>query len=464
MFYKKRLATPKTKTFYFAFNDFSGGMGGKKYGKISAKYADVCFNTDGEYGAFKQGFGFDQPWLNASVSFPQAKQIDSFCIDGQTFLALTNENDELVILSVQNPTGWQKIAKVKGKPKLMEFRQNQKVTLLVFDDDGLQTWDGNITTKINDTPVLSDVVLCYERVFGVDKNDKTLLRFSSCQNPNVWANENGNFDYIRLDDNFGEIKKLVVLKGDIFVFGKNKIAKLTATSSPQNFFAQTVFSLNESIFNGSICHCGGDVAFCVNDGIFLFNGNTITCVSRGFKNRFGKSEQIASCFFDGKYFLSCKFDFCDGRRIGCEKQEYKNNAVAIYDFAKDKIDFARGMDISCFVTAHDKLFFVADGKVGQISDSGLFFGNPLQKVWQTEYGDFGIVGKKVLKSVQLYSLSNVVLKIFADDKIYTFAINGKKSLQKIKLGISGNIFKICFEANCAKPFVFKPVFEIGYGG
>ncbi len=464
MFYKKRLVTPKTKSFHFVMDDFSGGMSGKRFGKISAKYAEVCFNTDGEYGAFKQGFGFDQPWLNASVSFPKAKQIDSFCIDGQTFLALTNENDELVILSVQNPTGWRKIASVKGKPKLVEFRQNQKVTLLVFDDDGLQTWDGNVTAKQNNVPFLGDVVLYYERVFGVDKNDKTILRFCDVQNPTEWTDSSGNFGYIRLDDNFGEIKKLVVLNGDIMVFGKNKIAKLTATSSPQNFYIQKVFLLGDNIINNSICVCGEVVAFCINDGIYLFDGNKIVCVSEGFANRFGQSEQNASCFFDGKYFLSCKFDFCDNRRIGCEKNVFNNNAVAIYDFAKNKLCFARGMDISCFAVANDKLLFLSNGKVGQLSDSGLFFGNPLQKAWQSEYGDFGVVGKKVLKSVQLYSLSNVVLKIFADDKTYNFCINGKKNLQKIKLGISANIFKICFEANCAKPFVFKPVFEIGYGG
>ena len=162
--------------------------------------------------------------------------------------------------------------------------------------------------------------------------------------------------------------------------------------------------------------------------------------------------------------MSCKFNFCDGRRIGCEKDVFNNNALAVFDIAKNKLNFARGADISCLAVVGDKVFFVSNGKVGQISDSGLFFGNPMQKVWQSQYGDFGVTGKKVLKSVQLYSLSNVVLKIFADDKIYSFFINGKKDLQKIKLGVTGDMFKICFEANCAKPFVFKPVFQIGYGG
>ena len=46
MFYKKRLVTPKTKSFAFVFDDFSGGMNAKRCGQISAKYADVCFNTD----------------------------------------------------------------------------------------------------------------------------------------------------------------------------------------------------------------------------------------------------------------------------------------------------------------------------------------------------------------------------------------------------------------------------------
>jgi len=463
VFYKKRLVTPKTKSFAFTFDDFSGGMNAKRCGQISAKYADVCFNTDGEYGAFKQGFGFDQPWLSASVSFPMAKQISSFCIDGQAFFALTDENDDLNVLSLQNPSDWQKITKVNGKPKLVEFRQNHKVALLVFDDDGLQIWDGNVVEKINNVPVLCDAVMYYERIFGIDKTDKTLLRFCNVQDPTVWINESGNFDYIRLDDNFGEIKKLVVLNDDMFVFGKNKIAKITATSSPQNFFVQKVFAFDGEIFKDSISLCGDSIAFCNNDGIFVFDGNKIVYVSDGFKNRF-VSTQNASCFFDGKYFLSCKFDFCDNRRIGCEKGHFVNNAVVIYDFAKNKLCFARGMDVCCFAVADDKLLFVSDGKVGQVSDSGLLFGTPLQKVWQSEYGDFGVTGKKVVKNVQLFSLSNLVLKIFADDKTYNFCINGKKSLQKIKLGVSGNIFKICFEANCAKPFVFKPVFEVCYGG
>lgn len=464
MFYKKRLATPKTKTFSFAMDDFSGGMNGKKFGDISAKYAEVCFNTDGEYGAFKQGFGFDQPWLSASVSFSVAKQIASFFFNGQTFLALTDEQNGLNVLSLQNPNGWQKITTVKGRAKLVEYRQNQKTTLLVFDDDGMQTWDGNVVQKANDLPFLDDVVLYFERVFGVDKNDKTLLRFCTCQNPAEWTNSNGDYGFIRLGDNFGEIKKLVATNEHLFVFGKNKIAKLTATSSPQNFYLQNVFSLDSDIFKDTICLCGNVIAFCCNDGIYIFDGNKAVCVTENLANNFCLSTQHASCFFGGKYYLSCKFNFCDGRRIGCEKDVFNNNALAVFDIAKNKLNFARGADISCLAVVGDKVFFVSNGKVGQISDSGLFFGNPMQKVWQSQYGDFGVTGKKVLKSVQLYSLSNVVLKIFADDKIYSFFINGKKDLQKIKLGITGDMFKICFEANCAKPFVFKPVFQIGYGG
>ena len=54
--------------------------------------------------------------------------------------------------------------------------------------------------------------------------------------------------------------------------------------------------------------------------------------------------------------------------------------------------------------------------------------------------------------------------IFADEKLYVFNLNGKKDLQKIKLGITGELFKICFETTSSKPFVFKPVFQVTYGG
>ena len=462
-FYKKRLVTPQTKKFSFVFDDFSGGMDGKKYGGISAKNAQICFNTDGAYGAFKQGLGFDQLRENAFVSVPKAKRMQCFCMDGQDFLAVVDDQDNLAVLSLDNPTGWQTIGKTKGEAKLLPYRQNQKVVLLVYDDNGMWSWDGAQTTVISNQPVLTDVVLCHERVFGVDATDNTLLRFCTHLDPSQWTNDLGQTGYIRLDDNFGKVQKLVSFDGCVFAFGVCKIAKIQASSSPDEFFVSKLISLNGKIQKDSIQPCGDQIVFLCDDGLYAFDGTKVQQICTGLSNNFVQSQN-ASCFFNTKYYLSCKMEFFDGRRILCEADEHQNNVVIEYDLQNQQCKIARGVDVSCLAKSKDRLLFVSDQKVGQVSDSGCFFGLSLPKVWETAYGDFDVVAKKVLRSVQLYTLSNLVIKIFADGKQHSFCFNGKKSLQKQKLGITGHTFKICFETTSPKPFVFKPVFEIGYGG
>lgn len=462
IFYKKRLKTPPVKKFYFAFDDFSGGMNSKKFGDISTKYAEVCFNTDGEYGAFKQGLGFDLPDINASVFIPPAKQICCFCMDGQDFLAVVNQSDQLMVLPV-NGNEWQVVSNVKGRAKLLSYRQKQKVVLLVFDDNGLSQWDGAQTTLICSNPLLDDVVVYFDRVFGIDKNDNTLLRFCTQLNPAEWTDKQGNTGYILLNDNFGKITKLALLDNLLYVFGEQKIAKIQATASPQEIVVQKIYTLNGKIKPNTIQVCGDKIMFLCDDGLYIFDGNNTTKVCDDLQNNF-KDSQNASCFFNTKYYLACKMDFCDGRRICCENDVFNNNVLIEYDLQKQKTIIARGVDISCLTCAKDNVFFVADGKIGQVSDSGNFFGKQLEKVWESAFGDFDICGKKVIKSVQLHTITSLVIKIWADGRLYAFNVNGNKNLQKLKLGVVGEIFKICFETTSSKPFVFKPVFEVVYGG
>ena len=450
------------KKFEFAFDDFSGGMDGKKFGGISAKSAEICFNTDGEYGAFKQGLGFDLPSINASVFMPPAKQICCFCMDGQDFLAHVDQNDNLSVLSFDT-NEWHNIMTTNGKTKLLPYRQNQKMTLLIFDDNGLHEWDGANVSTLCEQPLIDDVVIYAERVFGIDLQDKTLLRFCDHLNPSDWTNSQDQIGYIRLDDNFGKIAKIAVLDNLLFVFGEQKIAKIQATSSPENFFVQKLYCLNGKIQKDTIQVCGDQIVFLCDDGLYIFDGNKTEKICQDLQNHF-ESSQSNSCVFGTKYYLACKMDFFDGRRIGCENDAFENNVLFEYDLQKQKHKISRGVDLSQVTATKDKLFFVTGNQVGQVSDSGNFFGKPMEKVWETAYGDFGISSKKVVKSVQLHTLTNLVLKICADNKSYSFFINGKKSLQKLKLGVSGNMFKICFETTSSKPFVFKPVFEIGYGG
>jgi len=464
MFYIKKLLTPKTKKSFFWFDDFSGGMQDKQDGDISARYAHTCFNVEGGFGVLKQGLGFDRPRLSTSDFIPSAKQIANFCMDGKQMLATVDIDDNLLVKVTDNDEDWQYIMTIKGKVRLLPYRQNQKSILLVFDDNGLCMWDGAEIKTIDESPVLSDVAICFGRVFGIDKTDMTKLRFCRHLNPEKWAYGFDKGGYIVLQDNFGQLQKVVSFSNKLFVFGDDKIACVTATASQPEFFVSRIFTLNTKIAKDTIQVCGDVVMFLAKDGLYRFDGNSTQKIAPNLDSFFSINNNETSCFFDGCYYLACKMNFADNKKICCENQKFFNNTVLKIDPRQNRVWVSRGVDISGFAPCDDKLFFVTENSLGQMSESGMFFGVPLQKEWQTEYGDLGINGKKVIKSVSIYSCTDISLQIYADDNLHVFEINGRKSVQKIRLGVVGEKIKICFVTNSPKPFIVKPVFEIEYTG
>jgi hypothetical protein len=454
MFYKKQLQlkTPKIKT--VVFDDFTGGMNRNAKREIPSKYASRCFNFKGGYGSLKQNMGFSKLPVDEVV-----KSAECFNIDGKNFAAYVNEENAVKVFAADRPEEARQIFSAQGDTKLFGFKSGQNACLLISDQSGVYVYDGDGVSKIDGVPPLDKAVIYYERIFGIAQDGR--LYFSAVLNPSNW--DEGYYDggYIEFDDNFGKALDAVSFDGKLFVSGGDKIAEVSATSAQGEFFVSKIYALHGDIIKNTVAVCGGKIVFLTSDGIYAFDGNSAKKLASELDYHFEINGSECACYFNAKYYLACKLDFFDKRRICCERKSFCNNTLVEISVADGSVNICRGIDIRS-LSKFNGLLAVTDGKLAFLDDSGSCFGQPLPKVWESMTGDFGIDGRKNIKSISLYTATDLTVKISADGVTSIFLIDGKRKFQRIKTGVSGIYFKIALECNSAKPQIIRPSLEVAY--
>lgn len=459
MFYKKQLPLKSLKTKTVVFDDFSGGMNCRAKRQIPSKYASVCFNLSGDFGSLKQNFGIDElPLQNGDV----IKSVKCFKLNEKTYAAYVDERNAVKTFALDKPDEVQQIFTAQGHPDLFAFKSGVNACLIISDDGGSYLYDGESVVKIEGIPKLDCAVLYYERVFGISHGSGGRLCFSAVLKPSNWAE--GYFDggYIEFDDDFGQVLDAAVLNGKLFAFGADKIAEVSATSSQDEFFIKKIYALHGEVIKNTVKSCGNKIVFLTTDGLYAFDGNSAIKLASNLDDNFVISGCEQACFFNAKYYLACKLDFSDKRKIGCERRQFNNNAIVEVVLADGLANICRGVDVCSLSKTTDGVLIAAGGKLGRLTDGGMFFGRSLPKVWESLTGDFGINGIKTVKGVSLYTDTDVTLKIVADGITRSFYINGKNNFQQIKTGVCGRFFKICFESVSSKPKIINPTFQVTY--
>lgn len=465
MFYKKQLSTPKSKSKIFCFDGFHGGMNGKPDGDISADFAEICFNAEGKYGALRQGLGFDR--LASGASLFGVDKITCAQIGGaegarQAVIAHCGDGS---IYALYDDGQTKSVMTASGAAEFLPFKTSQTHSLLIFDDNGVHIWDGTSVVAVEDSPRLWGAALYYERVFAADRQNGRLLRFSKELDPSEWQQSFDKGGFIEFDDNFGEITGVAPLDGSLYVFGKDKIARLEATASQDSFSVVKVYALHGDVVKNTAARCGDSVVFLTTDGIYSLAGDTTKKLTENLDRHFAVCGFENACCRDTEYFLACRLSFPDNRKILCETGDFCNNAVVRINLVDLSVGVYRGMDVSSMSkdVSSGRLLFAAEGTLGEVSDSGMYFQLPLPKVWESAEGDFGCPqGKKVLRTLHIYTLHDLTTEIVADGVPHCVEIEGGRQTQSVKLGITGRRFKIIFKTKSAKPLVIKPTLEIDY--
>lgn len=409
--------------------NFTGGADMRfDEGVIGESYGVRCENFRFDSGALIDGYGANEDGLYGTRRVWSVWDFTRYDRSSAQYITTKMMCDAAGQVWHYGASGWTKLtgAVFTSPPSALVYRlYGDDTVIMTSETDNMMIWKGSGSVqKLANSPKITSFAMHYERMFATTSGEQNSIYFSDDLDPTNWNETPAEGGFIQLLDERGKLLKVVDFLNYVYIFREYGISRLTAYADQQDFYVVNLYVSGGRMQAGSVAQCGGSVMLLGGDGLYSFDGYDMT---RRLKNIcFDASPDASAVYHEGKYYLAARIkDF--GGDAG------SNNALVVYDvtdggYAVSKLAIARIMTTDSGVYA-----VMSDGRLGQINDAGLIFGQMLEKVWESGYSDFGTPDKKELKEISVVSEKMVILRIIADGESYSYFMEPDGSGKPIRL-------------------------------
>ena len=447
--------------------------------KIPIDYAYDIKNFSFENGILKEGIGFSELIDSLSTqdttslkrdfeTLGEIEKVFHFYIYNQNtnkredkLIFINHELKVYYISLYEQPLTLNSIRNISFKqtPIATQYRLNgEDVMIFSSLSDNMYVWNGREEPyEVLDAPKISSMALHYERLFVTVDGEKSSIWFSDDLDPTNWSISLDEAGFIDLIDERGALLKVVSFFDYLYVFREYGISRITAYGNQHNFSVSNLYVSSGKIYENSVCVCGDKIIFLAEDGLYKFDGVDTIKILDNISNNLTKqtSSNISSCYYNGKYYLSCNYNFLD---------QGINNALLEIDINKYKLtNITFGVSIkyiTCINTekysgiiAISKLNNSNNSYVTEINKTGKFLDNTLEKTWTSPISDIEkIQNIKTLKKIFLQTSTPIIITIFHDNKetIINFPGSLFPQTKRVCIPLINFGFKIsCKEKSCS---------------
>lgn len=483
---------PKAKTLQICITDFQNGLDTKTAENITEfNRAVEAYNFDYKSGALTESLGFEDLTLpftsqdgSAEGSILWQEGIENSVIKKiahyKQFFTNTNSRiDKIILISGNNNVFFGRIVtevpsfvqldKIQYTkiPKMFNYTDGTYDAIIFTNEaDGLNSWNGQVATKHYEyAPVVADMCIYKGRTFAVIGGERLTIR-TEPMNLFLWTVEPSTINTnITLDSERGYINRLLAFNGYMYAIRDFGITRITWYESDNSYAVSEVLCAGSKMYADTACICGNKGIVLCKDGLYQFNN--IVAEKLDLKldrmlNGVANSNAVGA-FRNGVYYLACRLNFCDDKKIGVEVDEnYKNNALISLDVATNKYSILRGIDICDLCTIQhesaDKLLACFNTyyttKIGQLTTDGKTFGEISPRLWKTPLSDIGYSDKiKYVKEISLLSKYDIKLNIFSDSQSKSFNIKGSNLITRIPVKLKGKQIGLSIESTTEKAYV-----------
>lgn len=319
-------------------------------------------------------------------------------------------------------------------------------------------------------PPITSMCMHYERLFATVDGEKISLWFSDDLDPTNWNVSSTEAGFINMIDARGQLNKVISFKDYLYVFREYGISKITAYGRQEEFNVAQLFLSSTKIYEKTVCECGDSILMLLDDGIYAFDGINAERLNLNIENIIKADTNAVATYFNGKYYLSCRIDFPDDDIVGCESENYINNAVIIVDIANGSFSIMRGVDIVYLHGAKDHCFselfccYRSQGstKLGLIKNTGCVLEDPCQKVWHSPVTDFDSPGQyKIIKEIYFNCNQDTIVEVCSEKEKRTFNVSPIHSMVRLYVNMVGKEFSISFKVNTADAYISNPKIILG---
>lgn len=352
-----------------------------------------------------------------------------------------------------------------------QYRVNNVDGLYFFSNDGMVIVSATGEMIVEDVPALISCVVHYDNFFGITNTNRNTLIYTTNLNIQEWSEEQSST--IEFLDNRGSFNKLIAFNDYVYLFREYGITKISIYTSKDDFSFTHLYTSSSKIYEKSVCVCGDKVFFMTRDGLYAFNGSSVTKIVEQYDVYFKNlnNNNCSSACLNGKYYFATKCDFNDGEIVGCEGENYVNNVLFEIDIETYQVRVFRGVDIK-------KLLAVDNGfmsklcacfhntyknRLAELTFDGQTFGVPSEKKWKSFVTDLSYQGKrKKVKEILLSTKFDLEVEIASDEETKSFKFLGSEVEQRLSVSVYGKNFQFIFKTNEQNCEVKKPmiVFDV----
>lgn len=460
MAYKKIIRKPK-KT--IRLNSFFKGIDSINDDMVaSVNSAKECYNFDTSTGALTPLSGFSEQTIKAFTGFWLVAENSGYVSSyGEKFstVVFVDYNGRLMSYDVDEyGTVGDLFEAPEGsfcftsKPQMIEYkRDGTNVMLFCSATDGLVSWAGGTSEpkQIDSAPPITSMAKHSERLFVTVADKKDKVWFSDVLDPTNWTVSLDEAGYIGFTDERGDCEKLLSFGGYVYVFRSYGISRITAYGDQTEFVVEHVFSSGSKIYPSTITLCANRIIFASDDGIFSFNGSSVTRILPHLSPLLKFGDFTASAYYKGKFYLATKMYL--PTKIGCETTTHVNNVMLAYDFYNDKYNVYRGVDIRGIypIRSIDKLYFIIGNglRVSVSNNSNTFNGELLERKWKSPESDFGSSDKKLFKELSVCTDYDITVKVYGDEGSVERYVKGKQGRTLVPINLNSHTFSVEFISN-----------------
>lgn len=492
MFYTKKEKKPEVKSLSLSIKDFSKGLNFNfEENILDPSYCVNAYNFAYKKGVLTESYGFQTllcpNYKNDTLTEAILNPLEPGPVNYTSiwFFKVFDENygrvdkllfyaEDLGLYFMRIITTYPIICRVYDEEygEKPTFSYNCKLNgvdynLFGSENMGVYKFDGTVApVLLSQCPNLSSMCEDKGKLFGTVRGEKNKIVYHTNLDFTTWTTEiNENNGTIEMNDDRGQINKVISFLGYVFAIRDYGISKISHSEGKNNFDITHLSLSGNKIYENTVQICSDKMLMLTKDGISSFNGVTSKILDLGFNEMLKgvNNDNSEGVFHSGKYYLACRLNFNDGKNIGSELIDgNKNNALIILDVQTLKYDIVRGVDIASLVSIQlnkmDKVAMIMNNrekqKVIQLNDSGAFYDEPLEKEWVSPLTDLGYSDKiKLVKNISLLSLYDCKITVFTEKEEKEFDIIGSEKLNKFKVNLRGKQIGLKINSNTSRAYI-----------
>ena len=192
-------------------------------------------------------------------------------------------------------------------PFLTEERGSDGTSVYVFGDVAyLEYSDGNFKTVLQ-KPGLRGGCLKNGRIFAVDAEDGSKLRWSGAGDVKDWNEGIDGAGWAYVGGEYGRILKTAVLRDKLVAVHEYGLTVISASGVPENFRLEKG-AQSRSVLGRTAFTTGSSLVFYADGGLYKFDGSEIYELKCA--KAFGLSEPVCAASAGGEYFISGRIEAC----------------------------------------------------------------------------------------------------------------------------------------------------------